>query len=89
MLIGPFSVGGAKEVETLYWVVCFRTIPWYGFSQAPCCEDYLSYHSAFKRAISPSRQDSSSATNGGPDFASEEPCRLHSLESEMVSLLGT
>ena len=45
----------------------------------------FSHHSAFKRVISPSRQDSSSATNGGPDFATEEPCRLHSLESEMVS----
>ena len=45
--------------------------------------DAISCHFAFKRVALPSRQGSSCATNGGPDFASEEPRRLHSLKSEM------
>lgn len=43
-----------------------------------------SYHFALKQVTLSSRQGTSSAMNGGPDFASEEPCRLHFSESETV-----
>ena len=49
-------------LRVVYTRLCFQALP-----------IRVSCHSAFKHVISPSRQDSSSATNGGPDFASEEP----------------
>ena len=87
LIAGTEACATRIEADAILFLVGQASLPAVCLSHASGAgvADFASYHSAFKRVISPNRQDSSSATNGGPDFASEEPCRLYSSKSEMVS----